>query len=162
MAPTPHWCPPGITPNQRRRIQQMRVQKMRDKAVEKGIDEHFNTIQLVIPMKQEWRVKEKVDDMDLLDDDEAPLIKDRSPPPTGMDMNMVFMLQTEFRGVEEEVAEMFLNPKGAVIEKPKGSSQHLKTLYIQGHINGKPISSMLINSGAAVNLMLYAMFKKLG
>jgi hypothetical protein len=45
-------------------------------------------------MKQEWRVKEKADtpapmtfddDMDLLDDDESPLIKDGSPPPTGMD-----------------------------------------------------------------------------
>jgi hypothetical protein len=41
----------------------------------------------MIPTKQEWRVKEKVDtptattsddDMDLLDDDEAPLIKDGS------------------------------------------------------------------------------------
>jgi hypothetical protein len=57
-------------------------------------------------MKQEWRVKEKVntpapmtsdDDMDLLDDDEASLIKDGSPPPTSMDVNMVFTLPTEFR-----------------------------------------------------------------
>jgi hypothetical protein len=30
------------------------------------------------------------DDMDLLDDDEAPLFKDRSPQPTSMDINMVF------------------------------------------------------------------------
>jgi hypothetical protein len=65
-------------------------------------------------------VKEKVnvsipmtsdDDMDLLDDDEVPLIKDGSPPLTGMDNNMVFMLPTEFRGVEEEVAQMCLGPK---------------------------------------------------
>jgi hypothetical protein len=28
------------------------------------------------------------DDMDLLDDDESRLIKDRSTPPTGMDINM--------------------------------------------------------------------------
>jgi hypothetical protein len=73
-------------------------------------------------------VKEKVgtpapmtsdDDMDLLDDDEAPLIKDRSPPPTDMDINMVFMLPTEFRGVEEEVAQMCLSPKEVMFEKPK-------------------------------------------
>jgi hypothetical protein len=66
----------------------------------------------VIPTKQEWRVKEKVDviapttfddDIDLLDNDEAPLIKDGSPPSTGMDIQMVFMLPTEFRGAEEEV-----------------------------------------------------------
>jgi hypothetical protein len=63
-------------------------------------------------MKQEWRVKEKTsvptltacdDDMDLLDDDESPLIKGGSPPPIGMDVNMVFTLPAEFRGVEEEI-----------------------------------------------------------
>jgi hypothetical protein len=37
----------------------MRAQKMREEVVEKERDEHFNTIRLVIPMKQEWRVKEK-------------------------------------------------------------------------------------------------------
>jgi hypothetical protein len=99
----------------------------------------------VILTKQEWRVKEKVDapapttsddDMVLLDDNEAPLIKDGSPPPTGMDINMVFTLPTEFRGIEKEVAQMCLSPKEAVFEKPKESSQHLKSLYIQGHIHG--------------------------
>jgi hypothetical protein len=70
------------------------------------------------------------DDMDLLDDDEAPLIKDGSPPPTSMDVNMVFMLHAEFRGVEEEVAQMCLNLKEAMFEKPEESSQHLKPLYV--------------------------------
>jgi hypothetical protein len=49
--------------------------------------------------------------MHLLDDDEAPLIKDGSPPAKGMDINMVFTLSVEFRGVKEEVAQMCLNPK---------------------------------------------------
>jgi hypothetical protein len=49
-------------------------------------------------MKQEWRVKEKAstpaltafdNDMDVLDDDECPLIKDGSSPLTSMDINMV-------------------------------------------------------------------------
>jgi hypothetical protein len=31
----------------------------------------------------------------------------------------------------------------------------LKPLYIQGHIDGKPISRMLIDGGAIVNLMSY-------
>jgi hypothetical protein len=65
--------------------------------------------QPVIPMKQEWKVKEKTsmptliafdDDMDLPDDDESLLIKDMSPPPTGMNINMVFTLLPEFRGAE--------------------------------------------------------------
>jgi hypothetical protein len=47
-------------------------------------------------------------DMDLLDDDEALLIKGGSPPPTGMGINMVFMLPAEFRGVVVEIAQMCL------------------------------------------------------
>jgi hypothetical protein len=51
---------------------------MREEAAEKERDVHFNDIRQVIPLKQEWRVKEKVntiapttsdDDMDPLDDD---------------------------------------------------------------------------------------------
>jgi hypothetical protein len=88
-----------------------RAQKLREEAVEKERDKHFNTIQSVIPMKLEWRVKKTStpaimasnDDMDLLDDDESTLIKDGSPPPTDMDINMVFTLSAEFKGAEEEV-----------------------------------------------------------
>ncbi len=70
-------------------------------------------------MKQESRVKEKADthapmtyddDMDLLDINESPLIKDGSPPLTGMDINMVFTLSAKCRGIEEEVAQMCLDP----------------------------------------------------
>jgi hypothetical protein len=34
-------------------------------------------------------------------------------------------------------------------------------LYIRGHINGEPVSRMLIDGGAVVNLMPYTIFKKL-
>jgi hypothetical protein len=114
----------------------------------------------VIPTKQDWRVKEKAnipapttsdDDMNLLDDDEALLIKDGCPPPTSMDINMVFTLPVEFRGAEEEAAQMCLDPKETMFKKPEESSQHQK-----------PISRMLIDSGTTVNLMLYSIFKKLG
>jgi hypothetical protein len=104
---------------------------MREEVAEKERDKHFNTIQPVMPMKQEWKVKEKADaptpttfdnDMNLLDNDEAPLIKDESLPPTDMDINMVFALPGEFRGVKEEVARMCLSPKEDMFEKPKESS----------------------------------------
>jgi hypothetical protein len=149
----------------------MRTQKLREEEDEKERDEHFNVIQLMIPMKKEWRVKEKAstpilmasnDNMDLLDDDESPLIKDGSPPPNGMDINMLFTLSAKFRGAKEEVAQMCLNPKEVVFEKPEESSQHLKPLYVRGHIDGKLISRMLIDSGAIINLISYAVFKKLG
>jgi hypothetical protein len=61
-------------------------------------------------------------DMDLLDGDMSLLIKDESPSPTGMDINMVFTLSVEFRGVKEEVTSMCLGPKEAVFEKPEESS----------------------------------------
>jgi hypothetical protein len=76
--------------------------------------------------KQEWMVKEKTstptltasdDDMDLLDDDESPVIKDGSPPPTGMNINMVSTLLIEFKGAKEEVAQICLDPKEVVFEK---------------------------------------------
>jgi hypothetical protein len=105
----------------------MRAQKMREEVAKKERDEYFNNIRSVILMKQEWRVKEKAnipalmtsdDDMDLLDNNESPLIKDGSLPLTGMDINMVFTLSIEFRGTEQKVAQMCLNPKEAVFEKP--------------------------------------------
>jgi hypothetical protein len=149
----------------------MRAHKLREEAIEKERDEHFNTILPMFPTKQEWRVKEKAstpalmssdDEMNLMDDDESPLIKDGSSPPTGMDINMVFTPPTEFRGAKEEVAQMCLGPKEAMFEKPEESSQHMKPLYIRGHIDGRPISRMLVDGGAAVNLMPYSVFKKLG
>jgi hypothetical protein len=57
---------------------------------------------------------------------------------------------------------MCLGPKEAMFEKPEESSQHLKPLYIQDNINGKPISRMLIDGGSVVNLMPYSIFEKLG
>jgi hypothetical protein len=149
----------------------MRAQKMREETAEKERDKYFDIIRSVIPTKQEWRVKEKVDtlalttsddEMDLLDNDEALLIKNESPPSIGVDINMVFTLSAEFRGIEEEVTQMCLSPKEAMFEKPKELSQHLKPLYIRGHIDGKPVSRMLINDGTAVNLMQYTVFKKFG
>jgi hypothetical protein len=116
----------------------MRVQKLREEAAKKERDEHFNSIWPMFLTKQEWRVKEKAstpalmtsnDDIDQLDDDESPLIKDESPSPLDMDINMVFTLPTEFRGAMEEVAPMCLSPKEVVLEKPKELSQQMKSLY---------------------------------
>jgi hypothetical protein len=128
-APAPCWSPPGLTLSQRRRIQWLKVSTTARMSSD--------------------------DDMDLLDDDQPPLIKDGSPPLTGMDINMVFTLPTEFRGAEEEVTQMCLGPKEVVFKKPKESSQHLKLLYVRGHIDGKPISRTLVDGSAAINMMPY-------
>jgi hypothetical protein len=44
---------------------------------------------------------------------------------------MVFTLPIEFSGAEEEVAQMCLGPKEAMLKKPEESTQHLKPLYVQ-------------------------------
>jgi hypothetical protein len=53
-------------------------------------------------------------------------------------------------------------PKETIFHKPKATENHLKALYKKGHINGKPISRMLVDGGVIVNLMSYSLFKKLG
>jgi hypothetical protein len=57
---------------------------------------------------------------------------------------------------------MCLNAKEVMFEKPEESSQHQKPLHVRGHIDEKLISRMLVDGGAAVNLMSYSIFKKLG
>ena len=76
-------------------------------------------------------------------------------------VNMVFMLPSEFSALqiedsnqEEESARLTLDPQQAMFEKPIGNDHlHLKALYINGFINGKPSSKMLVDGGAAVNVM---------
>jgi hypothetical protein len=98
--------------SQRRRIQWMRVQKLREDVTEKERDEHFNTIQPMFSTKQEWRVKEKAntpapttsnDNMELLDDDKSLVIKDGPLPLISLDINMVLTLPAKFMGANEEV-----------------------------------------------------------
>ena len=40
--------------------------------------------------------------------------------------------------------------------------RHLKALYVKGFVDGKPMSKMLVDGGAFVNLMPYTTFRKLG
>ena len=39
---------------------------------------------------------------------------------------------------------------------------HLKALYVKGFVDGKPISKILVDGCASVNLMSYTTFRKLG
>ena len=92
---------------------------------------------------------------------------------------MVFILPVEFRApskykqeesdgeeydeeeLGEAMAQLTLQSQQAIFDKP---SQHryLKVLYMKGFVDGKPMTKMLVDGGAAVNLMPYTMFRKLG
>ena len=40
--------------------------------------------------------------------------------------------------------------------------RHLKALYVKGFVDGKPMSKILVDEGASINLMPYTTFRKLG
>jgi hypothetical protein len=47
------------------------------------------------------------------------------------------------------------------VTKPEESVSHLKPLFVRGHVDGIPISRMLVDGGAAINLMPYLLYRKL-
>ena len=40
-------------------------------------------------------------------------------------------------------------------------TQYLKSLYIKAHMNGRPVNQVLVDNGAAVNILPYKMLSKL-
>jgi hypothetical protein len=87
-----------------------------------------------------------------------------SPECPGMDVNVIiFSADCTIVGDDEPVVAQFdFGPKEATFTKPKESVNHLKPLFMRGHIDGIPIAKMLVDGGAAVNLMPYSLYKKLG
>jgi hypothetical protein len=106
-----------------------------EEAAKKEMDEQFNTIRLVIPTRQEWSVKKKTsapaltasnDDMDLLDGDESPVIKDGSPSSIVMDINMVFTLSSEFREMTKSHSTV-PQPQGSHVQETREVELALET-----------------------------------
>ncbi|KAL3516726.1 hypothetical protein ACH5RR_023628 [Cinchona calisaya] len=50
-----------------------------------------------------------------------------------------------------------------VLTKPNiEMAYHLKLLFMQGHLNGIPLTRMMVDNGAAVNILLARMMKRMG
>ena len=61
------------------------------------------------------------------------------------------------------MAQLNLESIPATFEKPEDEKhKHLKTLFLKGFVDGKPVTKMLVDGGVAVNIMPYAMLHKLG
>ena len=89
-------------------------------------------------------------------------------------IQMAFLLPSKFRapadqGVysdfdeleyEEIVAKLSVVHE-AIFDKPV-KHRHLKALYVKCFVDGKPMSKILVDGGASVNLMPYTTFHKLG
>ena len=60
------------------------------------------------------------------------------------------------------MAQLNLEPIPATFEKPEDEKRkHLKALFLEGFVDGKPVTKMLVDGGAVVNIMPYAMLHKL-
>jgi len=81
---------------------------------------------------------------------------------SNMEINVVHLSSDYFAVPEEEVAHLQFGSRDAVFQKPEDLDNHLKPLYMRGHINGKLISHMLPGHGAIMNLLPYSLFKKPG
>jgi hypothetical protein len=148
--PNPQWCLDDLTKSRKIRVQRLRQ-----------LEQHEEAERLVLDKKKVqskvWSAKPKADG----EEDYKPRA----------DINMVVFLPKEFMApvdldVSDEelgMAQLTLEPKQAIFEKPDdGKRQHLKDLFLKGYVNGKPVIRMLVDEGAAVNLMSYTMLRKIG
>jgi hypothetical protein len=87
-----------------------------------------------------------------------------SPECPGMDVNVItFSADCTIVGDDEPIVAQFdFGPKEAVFTKPKESVNHLKPLFVRGHIDEIPIAKMLVDGRATVNLMSYSLYRKIG
>ena len=61
----------------------------------------------------------------------------------------------------EEIIPKLTVVQQAIFDRPV-KHRHLKALYMKGLVDEKPMSKMLVDEGASVNLMPYTTFRKLG
>ena len=137
------WCPGGLTRSLKRRVQHLRSREL-EQAQKSG-------------KPQICRAKQTANKGQPL-----------------ANIQMTFILPLEFRApadqevysdfdeseYEEMVAKLTVIQQ-AIFDKPV-KHRHLKALYVKGFVYEKPMSKMLVDGGASVNLMPYTTFHKLG
>jgi hypothetical protein len=100
-----------------------------------------------------------------------PWKKEWRPKPTkavgiaSVGTNMVFVLPPEFYPPDRKelpVAQLDFGLWPVIFEKPQEKNyKHLKALYCKGYINGHPVHKMLVDTGAAVNIIPYSVLHQL-
>src|SRR5687767_703096 len=141
----PRWCPHGLTKSQKRRIQRLRQWEQQEE--ESATDKKEGRPRV-------WRPKrnDKGNDESVGDESAA-------------EIGMVFILPMEFMtpadqqdvsAIEEQIAQLALEPMMATFEKPEDDErQHMKVLFLKGHVDGRPLTRLMVDGGAAVNIMPY-------
>jgi hypothetical protein len=78
-----------------------------------------------------------------------------------LDINMVFVIPGEFCVPLMKIAELCARVERAVFERPPKLGEHMKPLYIKGHLDGVPVGRMMVDGGTSVNIMPVLLFEKL-
>jgi hypothetical protein len=154
----PCWCPDGLSCSQKRRAQRLRtieeaeaqyLEILRKVRPDLAVKVHCTQKMESHPQKREWRPK---------------ATKANGTASAGT--NMVFVLPLEFYALDRKelpVAQLDFGPRPIIFEKPlEKNYKHLKALYLKGYIEGHPVNTMLVNTGAAVNIMPYSVLHWLG
>jgi hypothetical protein len=154
----PRWCPDGLNRSQKRRVQRLRsleeaearyIETLRKARPDLAEQVHREQEKKPRTSRKEWRPKST-----------------RADKQVSADTHMVFVLPAEFHArtyEEPAVAQLDLGPRPVIFEKPQAKNyKHLKALYLKGYINGQPINKMLVDTGAAVNIMPYSVLRRLG
>jgi hypothetical protein len=110
------------------------VQEVKEKEKEVHRDSWFNWQRPMIVAKKTWKGKRtKKEDKGGSSNIEATV--EGSSESQKLDINMVFQLPQEFMLSESEMAQLTLGAERVVFEKPETLGQHMKPLYIQGHLD---------------------------
>jgi hypothetical protein len=129
-----------------------------DQAVRPGFPETPPSFASLVPMVCD----DNILSVHTPEDDEELVDYSSSPERMNLEINVVHLFVDGSVPMEEDLVHLDFGPKDAIFQKPKDTDNHLKAVYMKGHINGKPISQMLVDGGAIVNLMPYSLFNKLG
>ncbi|PUZ51790.1 hypothetical protein GQ55_6G217900 [Panicum hallii var. hallii] len=154
----PRWRPDGLNRSQKRRVQRLRsleeaeakyIETLRKARPDLAEQVHHVQESEARTSRKEWRPKST-----------------KADKKVSADTHMVFILPAEFHArtyEEPSVAQLDLGPRPVIFEKPQDKNyKHLKALYLKGYINGQPVNKMLVDTGAAVNIMPYSVLRRLG
>jgi hypothetical protein len=153
----PRWCPDGLSHSQKHRVHRLRnleeieapyLEMLRKARPDLAVNVHCTQKKESRPRKKEW-----------------------CPKPTKVvgiasaGTNMVFVLPPEFYAPDRKelpVAQLDFGPWPVIFEKPREKNyKHLKALYCKGYINSHPVHKMLVDTGAAVNIIPYSVLHRL-
>jgi hypothetical protein len=154
----PRWCPDGLSRSQKCRVQQLcnleeaearYLEMLRKARPDLAVTAHCTQEKESRPWKKEW-----------------PPMPTKAIGTASAGINMVFVLPPEFHAPDRKelpVAQLDFGPRPVIFEKPqKKNYKHLKAMYLKGYINSHLVNKMLVNTGAAVNIMPYSVLRRLG